>query len=139
MRAPYADVHCGAIFTDRDPIEGLIDIAGWRATHIEFQFFGNHFLRGAAYFGSIGFDQVAEALKAKYGPPTKTETEALTNRAGAVFSNTTLTWGDRAVQIQLDRFYGSLTTGAYVLTTEEHNKEVARRTAERGRSSVKNL
>jgi hypothetical protein len=138
-RATTADVYCEATFTDRDPNGGLIDIAGFRATRIQFKFFGDRFLYGTAYFRSTGFDQVAEALAAKYGPPTKTETEAVTNRLGGVFTNTTLSWGGRPVMIQLDRFYGTLDTAAYSLITEEHVKEYARRTQERSRADAKNL
>lgn len=69
-----------------------------------------HFVNGKladAYSGDLSpsnFDQVVEALKSKFGPPTATTTSKVQNRMGNTFDNPSYVWKFPEGELHASRF-----------------------------------
>ncbi|MHA0319032.1 hypothetical protein ACXY7D_11920 [Sphingomonas melonis] len=66
---------------------GTVPIMG-----LQTNFNNGHFILVSGTAVGSFFSDLADAFKAKYGAPTKTETEKWQNKMGATFDNTVLTW-----------------------------------------------
>jgi hypothetical protein len=62
-------------------------------------------------YDSDNFDQVVEALTAKYGSPDTTWTEQVENRMGATFHNETKRWFFSDGYLEAERYGSDLTRG----------------------------
>jgi hypothetical protein len=65
------------------------------------------------------FDQITEALTAKYGPPKSSKDEVIQNRAGAKFNNRTMVWSINGDEIYAARYGSNVTRGLIAVAEKQ--------------------
>lgn len=132
-----ADLFCETTIDDRARPSALSGVAGHRVEVIDFHFIANRLMYAYALLDAFAFDDLIAALTAKYGPPTRKDTEAVKYRAGARFTNTIFYWKRAGATIRVSKYAESLDTASYSLSADDYWPEVARRRAARAKATGK--
>lgn len=130
-----ADLFCETAIIDRAPSTALSGVAGHHIKVIDFHFIANRLMYAYALLDSFAFDDLIAALTAKYGLPTRKDTEAVKYRAGAKFTNTTFYWKRADATIRVSKYAESLDTISYSLSADDYWPEVAKRRAARAKAT----
>lgn len=75
-----------------------------------------------AMFYSEDWDQMREALVAKFGQPTSSGSESVQNRMGAQFENDSALWESDASSLLIEKYYGDLDSSVLVLNHVPYRK-----------------
>jgi hypothetical protein len=84
--------------------------------HLHFYFYSDQLHSINVLIRETNFDTVIEALAAKYGSPSKVETETLQNRFSAVFTNHIYRWNIKKNTIRAKRYVLLPTTSGTLIT-----------------------
>ena len=85
---------------------------------IVMRFEGGHFSGATGFFQSRQYRQIRAMFVEKYGTPTKTETETVSNRLGATLTGESLHWIGKGTIIDLKQYGVKIAEGAFSLLTK---------------------
>lgn len=68
-------------------------------------------------FSSLSYDEILQAMKAKFGPPTTTQNGRVQNGFGAKFSQVTSTWKRKNQSVVLHKIGGALDESSIYMGT----------------------
>lgn len=108
-------------------------VAGVAAELYIYQFVEGKLYEITIFFPHDGFQQVLDALKAKYGEPKSKDTRTYQNLFGAKFHGDVLLWTNLVSEISLFERAGSMTKSLLIIS----HKDLSKRANERIKKDVK--
>jgi hypothetical protein len=90
-------------------------------------------------FSPKDFAGVIGAMKERFGAPASEETEIVTNRVGAKFENTIVTWKRGGEVAVARRYAGALDRASITIVSTTFFEELKRRTPDKPRERARNI
>ncbi len=112
--------------------------AGVRAD-ISLMFYEDKLSMAHAKFSPSGFASVVSAIREKFGPPSSTKSEAITNRMGASFENQILEWKRSSTTIRAEKYTTSVDRSSVKIFVDSYFTEFNRREAATTKQRTKDL
>ena len=88
---------------------------------------------------SDNFSKLVTLFTNKYGAPTQSSSEPVKTKAGASFTNETLTWSGKKVQITIDKLAGDINTSAATISDIAATQKKAAERAAKASSNANKL
>lgn len=90
-------------------------------------------------FESKDYSVLRDAFEERYGAPLSKEQRQLKTALGVEHTNEILTWKGSTLQVQIQRYAGSVRDARAHLTSHEYNEEMNKQLKQRGKTTAKDL
>lgn len=122
----------------RNAVMRAMSYAGVRAD-ISLMFYEDKLSMAHAKFNPSSFASVVSAIREKFGAPSSTKAEAITNRMGASFENQILEWNRSSTTIRVEKYTTSVDRSSVKIFVDSYFAEFDRRQAATTKQRAKDL
>jgi hypothetical protein len=123
----------------RDAVKKARTYAGVAAAHIDLRFYEDKLSMASVTFAPDRFSDVVAAVREKYGEPHSTNTESVSNRAGATFENHIYEWKKAGTTIRAEKYSSRLDRAAIKIFSDSFFTEFEKRKGTKAKEGAKDL